>query len=430
MTLLQTLITSIFLIISLPAIGQTETLPLVTKADLTDAYQGSFKISYWDDVSGTAYSSGRVAYNSSRNSVIVDSHVYQLALAEFQLPDILSKSGDKSILPNATPLQGYTKVLERTFTGNTQNLDRLGGLAFINGELVIQSYETYDANGTITHTTAIVEDPSDLKNSKIRGFLEMDGGARTVNYLSPIPKEWQPQLRGDWLAGNGNGMSIDSRLSVGPSLFSFSKSDLVSSNKDVKTHAWLNYPVKNALSTSLWRDYSTPGYEGWDLYNSTGNNDMWTSISSAWFGFIVPGTRTFVVLGRSGMTDGGGYKITNKAGYTCPGGCSFDPEDVHTFYWLFDLNDIISASSTYAPLPYDYGIFDDKFISYGSQGAVGTIFGGSFDAETGTLILNHGPATSETGSKEGSQILSVYKLSTATKLSPPFAPTNIKGSTN
>lgn len=396
-----------------------EQLPLATKDTILAAYQGSFKIDYSDSVSSTDYARGRVAYNPEKNSVYIDSHVYQLAVAEFAIPATLSTSSDKGLLPKAQNLQPFTRVLAKVT--NSERLDRIGGMSVIGGKLFVQGFVVYDGAGTVSDTTLVLDDPSDLKNTTASGFYKMDGAARTVNYLSPVPSEWVSVLGGTWIAGNGAGMSISSRLSEGPSLYAFNPSDIA--DKNITTKEWLNYPVNFALSVSNWQDYSVSGYGAWDVYNTTLRNDMWTDESAAWFGFIVPGTRTFAVFGRSGMLKGGGYKITNSAGYTCSGACPSDPTDTHSYYWLYDLNDIVSAKNSFDPLPYEYGIFDDKFMAYNNQGGMGYPTGGSFDIKSGTLVLSHRAATSN--HESGHPVLSVYKFSPGKEYSPPKTPSNI-----
>ncbi len=393
-------------------------LRLATKADITGFYQGSFKIEHSDDTSNTSYASGRVAYNPRNESVIIDSHVYQLAIGEFKIPTSLSKASDTSLMSNAINMQPFTTFLERTNTGNIFNLDRIGGMAFVEGELFAQAFRIYDTSSTTNHTTAIFDNSDQLNSSAIDGFYEMEGNARTVSYISKIPFVWRSILKGSYLAGNGKGMSISSRLSEGPSLYSFDPN--VRNGMQIPTTKWLDYPVANALSTSLWQDFSVPGYGAWDLYNYTQNNDMWTEVSSAAFGFIIPGTRTFVAIGGSGMhATGGGYKIVNDVGYLCSGGCSNDHKDYHSYYWMYDLNDIINATNSFDPIPYEYGIFDDRFMGYHSAGYAGQITGGSFDSDSGTLILSHGSA-SKLG--DGGPVISIYKLPIG---SPPLPPSGM-----
>jgi hypothetical protein len=388
--------------------------PTISKDFIINSYVGSFKIDYSDKVSTTSYSQGRVAFNPARNSVFIDSHVYQLAIAEFLIPQALSKTADKSDLPNAEVIQGFSRVMERVEMANSGGLDRIGGIDVVDGKLFIQSYRAYDTVGA-SPTTLLVENPSDLNGSLVSGFYEMEGRARTVNYLSPVPREWQSVLGGSYLSGNGGGMSIVSRLSNGPSLFVFDPTDFDTAKWRVAARKWMDYPINNALSTSVIQESSVQGYGDWDAINNSGENDLWTQSSVGAFGFIIPGTDSFFVVGSSGMhRSGGGYKITNSAGFSCPGFCAKDNTDYSSYYWIYDIKKILAAETPYSVLPYEYGVFDDRWMEYGQHGGKGGVTGGSFDAESGVLVLSHAAATSD--HESGSPVISVYRLPV------PFAP--------
>lgn len=377
-------------------------LPRASVADILNGYQGSFRIDHSDGVSRSQYVEGRVAINPANNSVFFDSNHREDAVAEFRIPENLSTSSDPSDLPMAQNLQGYRSVLTATDTGIRNGTDKIGGMAMIDGELFIQAYNTYDASHSVTHTTAVVRDPSNLSGSNIDGLFQMQGVARVVNYISPIPVEWQGEFNSKWLAGNGAGMSINSRFSEGPSLYTFDPSDFTGEGGVINTRAYLDYPFRNALSSAVFP------YEGeWDAYNDTRQNRMWTQASSAYFGFIIPQTRTFAVIGKSGMLrEGGGYKIVNDEGYLCGGPCPYDNEDSHSFYWLYDLNDILDARNTYDPIPYDYGIFDDRYVTHDNRGSIGGPSSGTFDPASGTLII----CSDVAGRRSGDPVCSVYQV--------------------
>ncbi|NNE34217.1 MAG: hypothetical protein HKN13_03210 [Rhodothermales bacterium] len=383
-------------------------LPLATKADIFGTYLGSFTVDYSDEVSHTRYSEGRIAYNPERHSIFIDSNHRDDAIAEFAIPEELSHSNDIQQLPKAAMLQPYRRLFASAATGNPHGIDKIGGMSLVRGELVVQAYETYDASGKNPHTTLIVRQPQNLAESRIDGFFEMEGAARTSMYISEVPDEWKTALGGSWIAGMGAGMSINSRFSEGPSLYVFDPEDFrgrVSGRIPTRKH--LDYPFNRALSSQLYED---PESGGWDSYNSTGKNLLWTQISAARFAFVVPGTRTFAVIGKSGaLKNSGGYKILNDEGYRCPGPCAYDNEDIHTYYWLYDLEEVLTASNTYDQVPYEYGIFDDRFLTYGKQGANGLISGGSFDAGSNHLYLIR-PSVGKNGRFP---VISIYKVGSA-----------------
>jgi hypothetical protein len=410
---------AISLLLLIPHQGSADPtqLPLISIEDISNAFEGAFKVSHSDSVSTTAWANGRIAYNPVNKSIFLDSHTYEDAIGEFKVPDSLSQSQNTELLPDAELIQGFARVLERPPTGNTQGLDDIGGMAFIEGDLFVQAYKYYDAAATNEHTTLVIRDPNDLASSTIDGYFELNGEAKTANYIAPIPRQWQEIMGGSYLAGGGLGIPINTRLSVGPSLFVFDPLDFNGrSSGNVQSINLLSYSLSEALSTTLYTYSDNNG--NWDAYNHTGmlsnfeeSNDLWTEASAAWFGFIIPGTRTFVVLGISGMHEsGGGYKITQTDGNVCGGPCAKDPDDKYPYYWLYDLNDIMLAKKPSDPIPYDYGKFDNRFPN-------GFPTSGAFDLESGKLFLLHRAATKIDGG--GHPIISVYEFKKGSAPNPP-----------
>ena len=110
---------------------------------------------------------------------------------------------------------------------------------------------------------------------------------------------------------------------------------------------------------------------------------VWNFLSNGVYGFIAPGTRTFVVVGSSGGIDSGiGYKITQDDGRLCGGYCSYAASDNYSYYWLFDLDEILAAGSPSEPRPYAYGRWD---VPFGSPGRV--VIGGAFDSAGRVLYV-------------------------------------------
>lgn len=96
------------------------------------------------------YSQGPIAYHAANHSLLMVGHTYQQAIAEFPIPEPVN-SDQVSELPIAeAPVQGFVSVLNRTPDGNPQDLDRIGGIEVINGMLLVNAYEYYDAPGDNT----------------------------------------------------------------------------------------------------------------------------------------------------------------------------------------------------------------------------------------------------------------------------------------
>jgi hypothetical protein len=188
--------------------------------------------------------------------------------------------------------------------------------------------------------------------------------------MAAIPAEWQQALGGEYLAGWSSVHSIISRYSVGPSLWVFDPHDItdaaVGAQGPVAATAFMNF------------GYGDGQFLAADaLQNQQGSaSPVWNHLSRGVYGFIVPGTRTFAVLGSSGGVDSGiGYKITQDDGNLCGGYCSYEAADNYSYYWLFDLDEILGAAGVSDPRPYAYVRWTLPFS--GNPGHV--IIGGAFD---------------------------------------------------
>ncbi len=114
-------------------------------------------------------------------------------------------------------------------------------------------------------------------------------------------------------------------------------------------------------------------------------SEIYNGLSKSFYGFIIPGTTTFAVFGSSaGVASSIGYKITQSDGNLCGGSCAYDADDKYNYYWLFDVNDILNASSVHAPRPYDYGKLSIPFDQNGKL----SVIGGSYDPSNNTLYLS------------------------------------------
>ena len=134
----------------------------------------------------------------------------------------------------------------------------------------VQAYEYYDADTSVTDTTLVLRNADNNLSSTADGFFQMQGGAETVSYISPIPQEWQSILKGKYLAGSGSGFPINTRSSFGPSLYSFNPDEVTGkSSGTISTRLWQSYDLANALSTSLY-PYASDNNGNWDGYNQTG----------------------------------------------------------------------------------------------------------------------------------------------------------------
>jgi hypothetical protein len=354
-------------------------LPLFNIDDFQ--YEGAFRVpanTYGS--SSLNYSQGPIAYNADNHSIYIVGHAHHQEIAEFAIPALV-KSSDLSDLNMASdPMQYFSSVLDKASNGNSQNIDRIGGIYYMqeggSTSLLINGYEYYDAAGDNTHTSLMLEDPVDLANSAVTGFYEFQGGAgHTSGWISTVPQEWQNLLGGSMLTGQSSGIPIISRTSVGPSAFSFDAGNIPSAES-----------TSNTINTNKLLDFSLANPLHEDLSNDDLTNKVWTHLSRVTYGVIIPGTRTYFTIGYSGGHESGVcYKCTQDDGNLCGGYCSPVADDNSPYYWLWDVADMIKVKNgilnPWEVEPYDFGPLN---IPFGSN----EIGGGSFDPISGILYLS------------------------------------------
>tara|TARA_R110001583_G_scaffold14664_7_gene61126 strand:- start:37289 stop:38824 length:1536 start_codon:yes stop_codon:yes gene_type:complete len=378
-----------------------EELPLFDISQLT--YEGAFRIAASENgVSDINYSEGPIAYNYDNNSLFIVGHAHQQAIAEYAIPEIVKSEVLSELNMVADPIQVFSQVLSKTTDGNPEGIDRVGGLYYINhggqGKLIVNGYEYYDAPGDNTVSTLIVNDANAIENSQVTGYFSFEGGAgHTSGWISPIPEAWQEILEGSHITGQSSGIPIISRLSVGPSAFSFEMNAALNAENSIRTNTLLDFSL------------STPLHE--DLSNDSKTNDLWTHLSRATYGFIVPGTRTYLTLGQSGGHESGiCYKCTQDNGNLCGGYCTPQANDNYQYYWLWDMNDLVAVKNGTLPAhevrPYDYGNFETPFQSNGSK----SIGGASFDASTGNLYVSVKKGDTEQGTYARPPVIVIYNI--------------------
>lgn len=393
-------------LIVISLLAQVDLLPLIQIEDLE--YQGGFIIPSEEYGESSAnYTTGTIEYNSSNRSLFLAGFDLDGAIAEFAIPSLI-KSTDLKELNTATILQNFKKLLNLSPDDNPQSIDRISGMRLINNKLMINALEYYDAPADNTHTTLVLENPNDISSSLLNGYHSLAGAAHSAGWISPIPAEWQALLGGDYLSGNSSRYPINGRQAIGISAFAFNSSALNSLNAtNIPTTTLLDYDLTHPLYSD-YEFYYDPNYNLLELAGETppahtfevadavvGTNDLWTEESQASYGYIVPGTRTYLTLGSSGGHNSGiGYKPTQDNGYECPGPCPYSADDYYNFYWLWDVNDLLEVKkgnlNPYEVRPYSYGVFDAPFQLdvYSGTPEFHPISGGTYDQESGLLYLS------------------------------------------
>ena len=387
------------------AASQTPTeLPLLAKDDIQ--YEGAFRIkSATYGSSDTNFAQGPIEYNRNRNSIFFVGHSQQQQIAEFPVPAIVKSTSLNELKMSDTPLQIFsTSPLERTSDNNPQNINRIMGMHYASetsgAELIVNAQEYYDAPGDNTHTTLVIRDAHNIAGSQISGFFRFPAAAHASGWISQVPTVWQALLGGSHITGNSSGQPIIGRLSVGPSAFAFNAADLAGNNSPpdpIPAGALLDYSLTNPLHE--------------DLSNGDLSNNLWTHLSQAVYGLVVPGTRSYAVFGHSGGHNSGVcYKCTQDDGNLCGGYCSKAASDNYHYYWFYDLKDLLDvkngAKNSWEPRPYDYGKFQIPFNG-------SSLGGGSFDPVSGRLFLAAARADTEQGQYSNPPIIVSFQFNTS-----------------
>lgn len=357
-------------------------------------YQGGFRISglrFGEERWGSAnYSQGMFAYNPDNHSIFLAGHPYAGTIGEFEIPKPLSSSSNIADFPViSTARQAFSNFYQtdRVDTGISDYF-RYTGFSYMDGKLIANYINWYDAGGRETDTSIVIQNANDLKNSIVNGPYQLDGAAHSSGWITEIPERWQSYFEGTHFAGTQPRASIISRRSVGPSAFAFDPHDALLTNTSgrVPTTALLDFPLSKMLYDKAI--YGENPVIDDILYNNNGQNTLWNILTGAAFGFVVPGTDTYMTIGGlGGLTSKIGYKQLQNNGNRCGGPCAYDPTDVHHYYWLWNLHDLYQAKLGLVDpsdiRPYQYGKFAipvDLGLSTASSGA--------FDKATNTLYLS------------------------------------------
>lgn len=371
-------------------------LPVALNKLLDISYLGAFRVEYSDATSTTEYSSGAIAVSSDGNSLFATSHVYEQAVGEFNIPT-LSTSGVYLDLPIAPNLQPFTFALSQN-TVDPRSNDRMNGILEYNGKLLISSENDYNT-GDPSPNIQFLSNSENLSASTNTGLMNLGGESKSGGWLTKVPNNAISLIGGEYVAGWSSVRSITSRYSQGPSLYVFNPEDVVTANAG-----------DNVASTELMVYPYGGGNElvvGGDLYLKD-TDPLWGSMAKGRYGFIIPNTNYYMVVGtHAGLNDGVGYKITNDEGELGGGPDSYVAADKYSYYWLYDLNDIVNATNPHDPVPFSYGKWMHPFDNRGRVG----ISSASFDEINNKLYINlNGANTENGGTFSRHQTVLVYDL--------------------
>jgi hypothetical protein len=401
-------------------------------------YQGSFRAPFGQ------YGQGKIAFDPQGNNgkgslFLVAGGTDSFAVGEISIPAPLNRSNRDALasLPVADVLQPpsdiYSRIPVKAASWPSGSVNRydggnfaaFGGLFYDGGKLFFNAYTYYDGEGSETATTGIITHPAQLATSAVAGMFKAAGAAHASGWIMAIPSAWQSRLRGTHLMGHDNQITIVSRASAGPSLFAFNLAEAAAAQNGagINTKSWLDYTLEH----SLWGD---------DMANVSGSNRTWTLKTESGVGFIVPGTRTYALLGSTGGFNRNPanpwhatpepafqppvagtivYKRDDSMGYNSGGPAVWDAQDRHAMYAFYDLEEILAAAHPYSSRPYANGVFPAPFARYGNYTVPGqwpdAVGGGAFDPAHGLLYVTLPAAANDSDPLyPGDPVIAVYSF--------------------
>ncbi len=127
------------------------------------------------------------------------------------------------------------------------------------------------------------------------------------------------------------------------------------------------------------------------------HNTLWTRGTQARFGFVIPNTSTYIVLGNNaGFRFGMGYKAfyADADGFVVsPGNSAIVRADTVSWVWAFDVNDIQAATTTNpsSVRPYLSAVFDNSrwMMDDGYGNTTGNVTGAFYDPVNNRLYVGH-----------------------------------------
>jgi len=396
---LVNLVFSLFILLSIAACSSNENTKkagdFTDKINMTEdsparfaiddmAFSGAFRLTggrFGD--SHVNYAVGTLAYNPENHSLFIVGHAHHNAIAEYPIVNSGMQTVVADLPESGEPLQNFVSVLD-AINNNPESINRITGMLLVNGSLIVNAEDWYDAGANNIDTTLVVVDANNLAGTT-NGFFQLSGAANSAGYMGKIPDYWQQDFAAQYYTGWSSVYSINGRYSQGPSLWSFDPisllSNLTGNDTAINATAHMNYSFRDGIYLDQRAvEYESQGVPG----PFPPASPIWNNLSQGMYGFFVPDTRTFAVIGSTGgLNTGIGYKAVQEDGSVCPGPCPYGVNDQHNYYWLFDVQEILNASHVFDPQPYAYGVLNLPFDDNGHN----RIIGASLDAEKKVLYV-------------------------------------------
>ncbi len=149
--------------------NDTGELPLLELSQMQ--YAGAFTVPAGDfGASNMNYSDGIIAYHAV--SMFMVGHAHHDAIAQFQVPALVNSTSIADLNSTGDPLQVFATVLDRPPSGNAEGSDYITGMQVVDGKLIVNAHQWYDAAGDNTDTTLVLTNANDLAGSAVRGYFD------------------------------------------------------------------------------------------------------------------------------------------------------------------------------------------------------------------------------------------------------------------
>jgi hypothetical protein len=388
---------------------------------LNPANSGTAGYRYWDydaDYSGAfRLNSNNMSYSSYPTLIFADGGDTLLVgcaygtgdnsynLMGFNVASITpSTSSSLSALPLASVnISAFNPVSSAPVTGDWAFGARIAGGVEYNNRVMANVYAFYDSDHVQNRTTFVLNDAASPGLTGERGFFTGTDIAYSCGWICELPSDIKTAFEGTHIFGmsTGNSRSIHDRFSVGPSLYIY---DADASNSVVGSTPPSNggtFPLEQLIFYPLGANGLTPEA---DLDQA---GQIWTNLSEAAYGFAVPNTDTYFVIGFSGGHNSG----TNYGAGHHPN----DPDDWENHYWLFRLSDALKVKSGVIAEPYQVPCYEHGQIIFRFDGTspytgIHTCSGATFNAANKRLYIALSRGDDSQGTESSLPLILTYDM--------------------
>jgi len=421
------------------------TLPLASNVQFN--YEGTLATNN----TALSGSGGRFCISEDGQSLFIER---QYVVGEYRMPTVFNPAtilDDVDLLEEIqAPVSITGDIVDGSFTrldpSVPTNFFRIVGMTHKDGKLLINHLNWYDTSTNRVHSTIVVEDASDLANSVIESNYGMVGVNRQSGTMIKTPENLVDFFGGEILSFAPQ-ESISSRHDFGPSIRPFNLEELTPNSSAGSPVIFgqptvMEYPFtgndsegkpKKFYDRYEYDDFITSTYTG-ALGSPLNNNQIlqkengeftlnnwWNLSSKVITAFVIPNTRTLVVLSSLvGGTREGYYKqatvqptrvkfgleykyktwyydeATNeykKRDYYSAGNSPAIEDDRYTNVMFFDLADVADAKAgnrgTWDIYPYDQVLLKNLAGIGNKDGLHALPAAGYFDLTRNRLFISH-----------------------------------------